>query len=407
MNHLSTRQFIADHRLEDVRLLALQADKHPDVDMPFALDQIQGWQTARGKLPTWANTEGILFPPHLSMEQCSSETTARYKQRLVEALGGADMLADLTGGFGVDFSFMARGAGRAVYIERNEHLCALARHNFPLLGLPEAEVVCGDGVEWLHDFTGASAGERVVVFIDPARRDAHGQRVFGLSDCTPDVTLLRQELLEKASAVIIKLSPMLDWHAAVEAMAGEGRGTEVHIVSVSGECKELLLVLTHGQEPLRVVCACGDVTFSYSPGQLAATHPEAAAPRIADEVEGVLLVPDAAIMKAGCFAEIAHSFDAHPLDPNSHLFVAPRETARFPGRQFQIEVVSSFNKRDLRTHLAGISQANIAVRNFPLSAADLRRRLKLKDGGSHYLFATTWLGRHVIIMARKNGIGIG
>ena len=203
----STALFIHKHTDDDIRQLALRGTKDPEVDLPFALDQIAGRQTARRKLPTWAKTEGIIYPPHLSMEQCSSEQTARYKAAIT---GQGRRMIDLTGGFGVDFSFMARNFKEAVYVERQEHLCRIARENFQLLGLTQAEVVCCDAVDYLQNMAHAD-----VIYIDPARRDGHGGRTYGISDCTPDVIVLRPLLLEKADCIIIKLSPMLDWRKAV------------------------------------------------------------------------------------------------------------------------------------------------------------------------------------------------
>lgn len=401
-----TQVFILQHRNEDVRKLALSAVRNPSVDLPFALDQIQGWQTARFKLPAWAAIEGIVYPPRLSMEQCSSEPTAAYKQRLAARLAapmqGESTLIDLTGGFGVDFSFMSRGFRRAIYVEQNERLCDIARHNFALLGMTHAEVVCGDGAAWLHRYPiPVASSSPAIVYLDPARRDGHGQKVFGLHDCTPDVTLLRDELLSKAHAVIIKLSPMLDWHAAIAALGGQGRGAEVHIVSVANECKELLIVLTHRDMPLKVVCTNDGDTFSYTPADTDFAEHSASVPAIAGEIAGTLLVPGAAIMKAGCFDEVSARFSVPSLDDNSHLFVSPHPVDGFPGRQFRILSVSTMNKKELKAALGTISQANIAVRNFPLSVSELRRRLKLKDGGTHYIFATTWQGRHVLIITVK------
>lgn len=406
-----TRQFILDHRLDDAVRLALLRHRYPGVDMPFALNQIQGWQTARCKLPSWAATEGILYPPHLNMEQCSSESTARYKAGLLEAAGGRT-LVDLTGGFGVDFSFMARSCRRAVYVERNAQLCELARHNFSVLGLTQAEVVCSDAEDVLRRLPVRPPGtDAPIIYLDPARRDTHGRRVFGIEDCTPDVAALRNELLQRARTVIVKLSPMLDWHAAVRTLsAAGGVAVDVHIVSVANECKELLLVLTRheGLEademdvslpslPRRVVCANDGQQFVCHPSATP-RQPLLAAP---DARSSWLLVPNASVMKAGCFAELSHAFSLPQLDRDSHLFVSSAPVPAFPGRQFQILSISSMNKRELKQALAGISQANIAVRNFPLSADELRRRLRLRDGGGTYVFATTWRSRHVVIVARR------
>lgn len=402
MTNPETLDFIRLHRTDDVRQLALAGPRHEAVDMAYALDQIQGWQTARHKLPTWAATDGMAYPPHLNMEQCSSEPTARYKQQLVERLMGSSLaqatLVDLTGGFGVDFSYMSRGFARAVYVERDARLCSLATHNFGLLGLRHTEVVCSDSVEWLRALEPAETAPATVFYLDPARRGSHGEKVFALSDCTPDVSVLHSELMQRATAVVVKLSPMLDWHAALAALTTDGRGAEVHIVSVANECKELLLVLTHGDVPLRVVCANDEERFAYSPSVPAAATDGAQWQHAATAIDGTLLVPNASIMKAGCFAELCAHYHIRPLGHNSHLFVAAGPIDGFPGRQFAIRAVSTMNKRDLRQHFQHIGQANIAVRNFPLSVADLRKRLKLKDGGSHYVFATTWQDRHVLLI---------
>ncbi len=377
---MTTEAFIRKHRNDNVRSLALQGARCSDIDLPYALDQIAGWQTARTKLPSWADTDGIVYPPHLSMEQCSSEQTARYKARLAQRLtrGDAATLVDLTGGFGVDFSFMAQGFDRAVYVERQPHLCEAVRHNLPLLRLPRAEVVEGDGTDYLNRMEHAS-----VLFLDPARRDTHGGKTVAIADCTPDVTQLEEQLLAKADVVMVKLSPMLDWHKAVEDL--QGRVSEVHIVSVAGECKELLLVLCSDftGQPL-VVCVNDDETFSYQEGS---PLPLSVVGTLCEPQ--VLLVPNASIMKAGCFERIGKTFGVRAVADNSHLFLAAEAVADFPGKQYRIRGVTTMNKKELKSALQGITQANISVRNFPLSVPELRKRLKLKDGGETYIFATT------------------
>ena len=246
---MTTAEFIVAHRTDDPRQLALQASRFPDVDMPYALSQIQGWQAARRKLPSFAANQDIVYPPHLSMEQCSSEATALYKaeavRRLLDSFKGEEdasdkgcgaSLTDLTGGFGVDFYFVSRHFRRAQYTERNAELCQVVEHNLKVLGADNASVVCGDAVEQLR-----TIDPQTLIFIDPARRDAHGARTFAISDCTPDVMELLSDLRRKARFVMIKLSPMLDWHKAVSDL--HPLVTDVDIVSVDGECKELLLTL--------------------------------------------------------------------------------------------------------------------------------------------------------------------
>ena len=228
----ATDAFIRQHAGEDVRQLALRGTKDPEVDLSYALDQIAGRQKARTKLPSWAKIDEIVYPSHLSMEQCSSEYTALYKKKIVERLiGERQLFVDLTGGFGVDFAFIATLFQQAVYVERQEALCSLSSHNFRVLGLTQAQTRCGDGMDYLTTVSHAD-----VIMIDPARRDEHGGRTFAITDCTPNILESLNQLLEKSDYTLVKLSPMLDWQKAVEDI-GEQWVREVHIVSVGNECK--------------------------------------------------------------------------------------------------------------------------------------------------------------------------
>lgn len=399
---MTTAEFIREYRERDIRQLALQANRFPDVDMSYALDQIQGWQIARRKLPKWAACDGVIFPPHLSMEQCSSEPTAQYKLNLAmewaERVGHASRMTDLTGGFGVDFSFTSCAFAAATYVERNEQLCHIVEHNLPLLGLNNATVVCADAVEYL-----STVEPQTMLFLDPARRDEHGAKTVMLADCTPDVVQLLPKLLEKSRFTMLKLSPMLDWHKAVDDLQGAVR--EVHIVSVGGECKELLLVLsTVVESELKVYCA--DLSIASDTSSLFVYTPGSSAPvansKLKTQNSKFVHEPNASIMKAGCFDELAAAYGVSPVSRNSHLFLSDEPVEDFPGRSFVVERVTTMNKGELRKALVGIEKANIATRNFPLTVAELRKRLKIKDGGDVYIFATTTAeGEHLLLISRK------
>ena len=403
MMNQATQDFIRQHQDEDVRQLAFLGSKNPEVDMPFALDQIRGRKMARAKLPRWASIDGIIYPPHISMEQCSSESTALYKAELAARLLGLPAsssseeigFVDLTGGFGVDFSYIASRLGMSsMYVERQAHLCEAAKENFERLGLKNAIVKNEDGIEVLH-----SLKELKLIFIDPARRDDAGNKVVSLKDCTPDVTVLQEEMLLKADYVIIKLSPMLDWHRAVSELS---HVREVHIISVNNECKELLLVLSARNmgENLRIYCINDAQSFVCDELDMESSSVKIA-PSTLEEMQ-YLYEPNASLMKAGCFGVLSERYDARMLSKNSHLFVSREPIAAFPGRSFRIIAVSSFNKKELKRHLSGITKANIATRNFPLSVAELRKRLKLKDGGETYIFATTLSDdSHVLVITEK------
>lgn len=384
MNEATLEQ-IRRHRQDDVRQLALKG-----MD-PLVVQQIAGWQVARTKIPSWAEVEGLHYPRHLSLEQCSSEQTARYKASL---LSPGDTFVDLTGGFGVDFFFMSQPFQRRVYVEQQQELCDIARHNFDLLNHP-CTVVCGSATEYLHQMPHASA-----IYIDPARRDAYGARTYSISDCTPNVLELQELLVKKADRVIIKLSPMLDWHKAASDLQ---HISAIHIVSVQNECKELLLVLADGamsEAPVVCINLLADGThqcFEYNP----ATNAQST--NINAKVNATYLYePNASIMKAGCFDEIGNFYQICKLSANSHLYVSDHEVKDFPGRGFQILSIPSMNKRELKEALRDIDRANITVRNFPMSAEALRKRLRLKDGGDLYIFATTvGDGSHQLFICRK------
>ena len=398
----ATLEFIRIHADEDVRQLAFLGKKNPEVNMAYALDQIAGRQKARVKIPSWASIDGIVYPPHISMEQCSSEQTARYKASIA---GYGDKIVDLTAGFGVDMAFMSAGFKEAVHVEMQPQLCAISSENYKHLGLNHVQVVCSDGVGYLHQMEHAD-----LIFIDPARRDQHGARTYGIADCTPNVLEIIDEMLQKADRVMIKLSPMLDWQKTV---ADVGNVSQVHIVSVGNECKELLLEVKKGKdEKVKVFCVNDDQVFSYEIGE---THPFTPSPLHSFTPSPLhsftpsplhsftfLYEPNASVMKAGCFNLISHRFGITQPYANSHLFLSDKLVEGFPGRGFVIERVSTMNKRELKEALAGIDKANVAVRNFPLSVADLRKRLKLKDGGDVYIFATTDAKKgHLVMVFRK------
>jgi hypothetical protein len=393
----ATKDYIKKHAEGDVRQLALQGTKDSEVDLTFALEQIAGRQKAKMKLPSWAAIEGIIYPPHLSMEQCSSEQTAKYKASIV---GDGALVVDLTAGFGVDLAFISQGFKRAVHVERQPQLCAISSENYQLLGLNHIEVICGDGIDYLHQL-----GHADLIFMDPARRDEHGGRTYGIADCTPNVLELRDELLEKADRVMLKLSPMLDWRKAVEDLDNV---SEVHIVSVDNECKELLLVMEKEEKSLKVVCVNNGSVFEVG-AFMRTFRPPLTPPNSGGERRYLfepngryLFEPNASVMKAGCFDELQSRFPVMQLDKNSHLFVSDKDIDDFPGRRFIIKRTTSMNKRDLKTALEGISRANITVRNFPISVAELRKRLKLKEGGEVFIFATTVEGNsHQLFICRK------
>ena len=389
-----TRAFIREHTDDDVRRLALQAARFPQVDMRVAATQIEGRRMASSKLPAWAAVEGIIYPVRLSMEQCSSEVTARYKASLV----GGERLADLTGGFGIDCSYMSAQFAYTTYIERNEELCRIARHNFALLD-KAVSVIHGDSEELL-----AALPHQDWIFIDPARRDGAGNKVVALSDCEPDVSRLEPLLLQKATQVMVKCSPMLDVSHAVRDLHSV---REVHIVSVGNECKELLLVLGDciGCENDRLSISVHTTNFQRDEVQAfvyTMKEEQAAECTYTSSVGRYLYEPNSSLMKAGCFRLIANRWGLEKLHPNTHLYTSNSLKRDFPGRVLEVKGVHGFGKSELKRLASAVSKANVVVRNFPITPKELCKRLKLADGGDNFLYATTLAeGKKVMVLAEK------
>ncbi len=384
---MDTRQFIEEHLHDDIRELALKYS-NAKVDMALALRQIEARQLLRKKAPSWSDNPDLLFPAHLSVEQCSSEATAQYKSSLLHG----DSFADLTGGLGVDCCFISRHFKATDYVELNPDLCGLAEHNFKSLQT---------GINVINESSEVYLSRcetKDCFFIDPARRDTYGRKTVSIADCTPNVVALQDLLLQKARKVMVKLSPMLDITKALEELH---QVSEVHVVAVANECKELLFILEQGFERTpEMVC----VNLQSGQPEVRFTKDRSATPAMTPcaDPQAYLYEPNAALMKAGCFSYLSQRYDVRQLHPNSHLFTSESLVADFPGRSFAIDGWAPYNKRIKQTLLANVTKASIATRNFPFSVAELRKSLKIADGDETYLFATTLGGdRKVIISTHK------
>lgn len=388
-----TLAFIRTHRSDDTRVLALQAKKYAKVDMTEAIVQIAGRQIAEKKIPSWAEREDIRYPQHLSMEQCSSEVTARYKASLAEG----ESFTDLTGGFGVDCAFIASRFRQADYVERQEALCELAAHNFALLGLNQIKVHHADGIDYLQQMEPVDC-----LYLDPARRNNHGGKTIAISDCEPDVSQIESLLVEKGKLVMVKLSPMLDVTLAIQTLK---HISQVHIVAVDNECKELILLLKNADKDTEnttgkeIVICCEQAVNNLLtiPFTFTLSEEKNAVCEYACQAGKYLYEPGASLLKAGAYRLIGSRYNVKKLHPNSHLYTSDT-LIDFPGRSFQVEAVSGFGKKELKTFLQGMERANITVRNFPSSVAELRKKLKLKEGGDTYLFATTLKGEEKVLI---------
>lgn len=372
-----TQNFINEHIAGDTRLLSLQSSRYPLVNMELAIRQIEGLQIAATKLPSWIIDRAIIFPPKLSMEQCSSEKTARYKASLMQG----KRLTDLTGGFGIDCSYMSERFFETTYVERNSELCNIARHNFALLN-KRINVINGYSEMVLQDLP-----EQDWIFIDPARRSRTGGKVVALEDCEPNVCQLEALLLQKAEHIMIKCSPMLDIALAMKQLRFVN---EVYIVSVNNDCKELLFILdrkaTGGDVCIHSVNFHGEHVQDF----VHTIEQEASSVCVYTAQLGKYLYePNSSMMKAGCFRLPASRWNLGKLHRNTHLYTSDILIEDFPGRIFEVKEILGFSKKDLKGLVSNTNKANISIRNFPGTPNDLRKRLKLADGGDTFIFATT------------------
>jgi hypothetical protein len=361
------------------------------VDLIFALSQIAGRQAAKNKIPSWYETGHIIYPKHISLEQCSSEAAAKYKASLVKG----DSLVDLTGGFGVDCAFLSRQFKSAVYVERSEELCKIALNNFKRLGLEHIRVIHKESAHYLEEMEKADC-----IYIDPSRRNVTGKKMAAIQDCEPNIIEFRKQLQSKAPAIMLKLSPMLDISSALQVLP---EVHEIHVVGMNGECKELLFILKNEgrKEP---VITCINIlkneikqTFSFLKSE-----EQTAAVNYTSEPQSFIYEPNASVLKAGAYKSIACKYNLQKFHPGSHLYTSSKRIEDFPGRIFEFISAFSLNKKEIKEKLHHVAQANINIRNFPGTVDDLRKKLKLKEGGDIYLFATTLFnGKRVVITAKK------
>lgn len=390
---MSIKEFIQEHLTDNTDKLLLNASRYPGIDVPYAVSQITARRQIKDKLPSWYANDNIVFPSRLSAEQCSSETTACYKQRLITG----DCVCDLTGGLGIDSCYFARKAKKVIYIERFPEYCAAAQSNFRVLGINNIQILNADARELAETLTAET------FYIDPARRADGNKRVFALADCEPDVIQLKPILLEHAQRLIVKISPMADIDETLRLLP---ETTEVHVLSVKNECKELLFILeNHPHIPQRQVTihaanykTDGDCQlFTFTPDE-----EKAAELHTTTTIQKYLYEPHAALLKSGAFKLTAIRFGMQKLHRHSHLYTSNDTCPDFPGRQFIVHDVFVFSGKLLKQLHKTIPQANITTRNFNLSVADLRKRSGIREGGDVYLMATTLdNGEQVLISCRK------
>ncbi|PVY43955.1 THUMP-like domain-containing protein [Pontibacter virosus] len=384
------KDFIQLHQHRNPAELMLQASRYPHLPVAELVKQIQARQKAADKLPTWVAHPDVVFPTSLSVEQTSSEATAAYKASVVEG----KLLIDLTGGFGVDSFFFAKRFEEVVHVEQNSELSEIAAYNFKLLGAGNIDAVNTTAEDFLQNFTGRAD----VLYLDPARRGDRHEKVHLLQDCEPDVLQLLPLLFEKADAVLLKTSPMLDIELALEQL---GSTAQVWVIALHNECKEVLYLL----QPHAATNPARHAVNLLPDGSLQSLtfhreQEEQTSVSFADP-KAYLYEPNSAILKSGAYRSVAGQYGLHKLHPNSHLYTSDQLITDFPGRAFVCQGIGRYNKKELLARLPQ-RKANITVRNFPDSVAEIRKKTGIKEGGEDYLFFSTDMHQKpIVIYCRK------
>jgi 16S rRNA G966 N2-methylase RsmD len=380
--------FISTHELDSPHELALKYAQKVDFPIQLVVHQIKSRQKAKIKLPEWYQTKNIIFPHGVSMEQCSSEKTAKYKSELIQG----ESLIDLTGGTGVDTYYLSKKFEQTIYVERNKDLCELAKHNFSALG-SEISIEIGEAASYIEK----QESDIDWFYLDPARRDDTNKKVFKVSDCQPDLNTLLPLLLKTKANVLVKLSPMLDIKEVINTLTNI---KSIHVVSVDNECKELLLLIENeyqGEIAINAVNIGNEKRDKFS---FTYTEENNAAPKFSPPLE-YLYEPNVSILKAGAFKTIVDNFSLFKIHRHSHLYTSEALNNNFQGRIFKIIAIVPATHKALKPYLND-RKANLTVRNFPLTTNQLGQKLKIKDGGKVFIFATTILqDKHRLIICEK------
>ena len=397
------KAFIKTHLNDDVTSLLLQAKKYPNLNIPDLVWQIKARQKAKLKLPEWFDNEDIIFPKMISVEQSSSEITAKFKASLVQG----ETLIDLTGGMGVDIAYMSKNFKKSIYIEQNTDLCEITKYNFEQLKIENVSFVEGNSRDFLENNTNNFSW----IYLDPHRRDDTGNKVVRLQDCEPNILEIKDLMFEKTDNILLKASPMLDINLAVAELQNV---VNIYVVAVENEVKEILFYLqkSHQEEPIFHAVNLSTTGFSLLNSPTAyRLKPVVLSFKKSEEKDAVIKMgspqaylyePNAAILKSGGFRIIAQRFDLQKIAPHSHLYTSDVLVENFTGRTFKIEGVCKLDKKEISSYLPE-NKANITIRNFPLSVKQIREKLKLSEGGNSYLFATTDARNQKIVIVCKKG----
>lgn len=384
------QQYIHDNAKLDVTKLALSKPIFPNISNRDLVEQIEGLQKVKDKIPSWLNIQGIVYPPRLSMEQCSSEATAKYKNSIINGTS----LLDMTGGFGIDDAFLSKNFKKIIYFEQNQDLRDIVQHNFKTLNLNAIECFCGNSIEYLEQNPSTKFDW---IYMDPVRRDLYGKRVFSLENCTPNIIENLPLLFKHSNNILIKTAPLLDIKQAIFELKYV---KEVHVLAIKNEVREVLYVLENNFKEEPSVFAVNIVNNQQDNLKFCYSEERELIPTFT-KPQTFLYEPNGAILKSGGFNIICKKFNINKLHINTHLYTSNSFVKNFQGRSFEIAKVLDFGKHAQR-EISELKYANITIRNFPNTVENLRKKLKIKEGGENYLFFTTLLdNQKVVIICKK------
>ena len=374
------KEFIISHRTEDPLSLVLQQKKYPQWDMKFVAQQIEGYRMAQDKLPTLSLCDDFVYPPKLNREQCSSETTALFKA--MEYAKGKH-IADITGGLGIDTVFMAKYAATVDYIEQNEELHDIATHNFRALELGNISAHCSDSINFLKN----TNKHFDLIYADPARRDNQGRKVSALENCTPNILENIDLLLSKADMLLIKSSPMLD---ITEAVAQLKHVSEITIVAVKNECKEILFLCTGNVSDTSPKCHCINFKSNGSVDKITFNREEETTLSIpySANIEQYIYDPNVTLLKGGAFKTTSILYDIKKIHRNTHLYTSEKKIEQFAGRIFKVIEELHPSAKEIAKDIPN-GKAHVITRNYPMSSEELQKKLRLKEGGDLYIIGLT------------------
>ena len=374
------KEFIISHRTEDPLSLVLQQKKYPQWDIKFVAQQIEGYRMAQDKLPTLSLCDDFVYPPKLNREQCSSETTALFKA--MEYAKGKH-IADITGGLGIDTVFMAKYAATVDYIEQNEELHDIATHNFRALELGNISAHCSDSINFLKN----TNKHFDLIYADPARRDNQGRKVSALENCTPNILENIDLLLSKADMLLIKSSPMLD---ITEAVAQLKHVSEITIVAVKNECKEILFLCTGNVSDTSPKCHCINFKSNGSVDKITFNREEETTLSIpySANIEQYIYDPNVTLLKGGAFKTTSILYDIKKIHRNTHLYTSEKKIEQFAGRIFKVIKELHPSAKEIAKDIPN-GKAHVITRNYPMSSEELQKKLRLKEGGDLYIIGLT------------------